>query len=133
MKFNPIPQDAPEFLSDKAHYVKPKHTGNWEENESEMKRSRYYLFKIGRSEKLYPMQDKYIDDRAKELLEQCRSNDERLLLKGYMSPPKNGVTVFIVLTHFGVWQKSDAGFNAYNPDTGEKGYYKLQTTMRNVN
>jgi hypothetical protein len=127
MRFNPIPKDAPEFFSDKAHYVKPKHTGNWEEDMSRMQRSRYYLFKIGRSEKLYPMQDKYIDDKAKTLLEQCRDNDERLVVKGYVSPPKTGTTVFVVLTRFGVYTRSGSSFNVYNPDTGEKGYYELKT------
>ena len=133
MRFNPIPQDAPEFQSTKAHYVKPKHTGNWEEDERTMKRSRYYLFQIGRSEKLYPMQDKYLDGTAKLLLEKCRENDDRLIIKGYLSPPTNGTTVFIVLTHFGIWRKSSNSYNVYNPETGEKGYYMLKTELRYVN
>ena len=127
MKFNPIPTDAVQFHSDKAHYVKPKHTGNWEDNIDDMRRSRYYLFTNGRSIKEYPMQDKYLDDKAKELLAACRDNKERLAIKGYVSPPTNGCTVFMVLTHIGVWRKSTNWSNIYNPETGEKGYYKLKT------
>lgn len=125
--FNPIPTDAPEFFSSKAHYIdcENKVSSRGANREREKTTSRYFIFSIGRSVKNYVLRDKYMDDNALELLEQTRPDNKRLVIKGYNSP--SGFTMFVVLTHFGIYVNSNPGFRVINPETGEFGYYKLET------
>ena len=127
--FNPIPKDAPEFFSDRAHYVCTEHKGSWgAEINDDLKRSRYYLFKIGRSEKEYWFRDKYIDDNAMSLLNDSRRRKVRLVVKGYLSPAKDSPVTFIILTHFGIYHKPNRSeYQTFNPDGGEIGFYRLKT------
>ena len=122
--FNPIPKDAPEFFSDRAHYVNDKETKSKYGNEQKM--TRFYVFSIGRSKKRYHLRDKYLDDRALEMLEESRENGTRLIVKGYNSPALYGSSMFVVLTHFGIYHRLYPGFRVINPNTGEIGYYKLR-------
>lgn len=128
MQFNLIPTDAPEFLSDKARYKGVYHKGTWRKDKDHMDtRTRWYEFKIGRSDKKYLLYDKYTDDRALRLLEDTKRQKQRLVIKGYLSP--QGATMFVVLTHFGVYHRTRAanplGYDVYNPETGNVGYYQL--------
>lgn len=127
--FNPVPQDAPDTRTTMAHYI-GVHTGRGADGVNEdrnKKQSRHYKFHIGRSDKVYWYKDKYMDDRAMELLEQCKENKDRLVLVGYISPEKNSPKYYATLIKFGVYSNptNDPLFNTYNPDTGEKGYYEL--------
>jgi len=122
--FNPIPKDAPEFSSDKAHYIDCKTTVS--KSRSEQTHSRFFIFGIGRSIKNYHLRDKYCDDKALALLERTREDNKRLVIKGYNSPSMYGSSMFVVLTHIGIYHKlSRGGYRVYNPDTGELGFYKL--------
>lgn len=126
-KFNPIPKHAPTFYTDKAHYVRTAHTGDWGRTVNHnMKKIRYYVFTIGSSAKEYWLQDKYADDLAMELLEQAKANDSRLVLKGYNSP--NKTIYFVVLVKFGIYHKPNSGdMQPYSPETGVAGFYCLST------
>jgi len=128
--FNPIPKDAPEFISDKAHFITTVNKGEWQQNGTFISRSRFYHFSIGRSEKVYQMQDKFIDDKAHDLLEEARTRNERLVIKGYLAPTKNGSAMFVVLTHFGIYHKLKRGrYAVFNPETGEEGFYQLRVDL----
>ena len=62
------------------------------------------------------------------MLESARSSKRRLVIKGYSSPAMYGSSMFVVLTHIGIYHKlSRGGYRVYNPDTGELGYYNLIT------
>lgn len=121
--FNPIPQDAPEWQTNKAHYISASDRTKTEGTITT--KVRYYVFKVGRSVKSYRYMDKYVDDKAKELLEKTKESKQRLSLKGYQSP--TGDLTFNILTHFGVYMRDGSGLQVYNPDTGESGYYRLIT------
>ncbi len=134
-KFNPIPTHAPEFRSNLAHFAEVRHSDSsvGKRKDRGKESSRRYIFKIGNSSKLYSFQDKYLDDKAMELLELCATNNERLVLKGYISPTY-GATYFGVLTHFAVWKEDKPSFTIVNPDTGEVGsFYSLNTKLQDVN
>jgi len=124
--FNPIPKDAPEFFTTKAHYIDVKHTVSSRgiNMDREKQKTRFYIFSIGRSVKNYVLMDKYIDDKALEMLERSRADKKRLVIKGYTSHT-NGTTMFVILTHIGIYVKHGIGFQVYNPETGAKGYYQL--------
>lgn len=127
--FNPIPKDAPEFFSDKAHYIDVKHTvsARGANMDRDKHTSRFYIFSVGRSVKNYVLRDKYLDDKALDMLEKARETDARLVIKGYNSP-SNGTTMFVVLTHFGIYHKPNRSeYQVYNPDGGDLGFYKLKT------
>ena len=122
--FNPIPRDAPEFFSDRAHYVEYELISSRRRNSI----SRYFIFKIGRSDKAYWFHDKYRDDKALGLLEQTKPKKVRLVIKGYMAPVKDSPVSFAVLTHFGTYHKPNRSeYQTYNPDGGEIGLYRLKT------
>ena len=128
-KFLPIPTDALDVRTTKAHYI-GVHTGRSADgvNEDRNKtRSRHYKFFIGRSEKVHWFRDKYADDRAMELLEHAKERKQRLVLVGYASPEKHSPRYYITLVKFGIYSKpnDDSVFSTYNPDTGEAGYYEL--------
>jgi hypothetical protein len=121
--FNPIPKDAPEFFSDRAHYIDCKITSS--RSASENHRSRFYVFSIGRSIKNYHLRDKYFDDKALAILEKAREKKKRLVIKGYSSPSFYGSSMFVVLTHIGIYHRLSKGYMVVNPDTGEEGFYEL--------
>lgn len=126
--FNPIPKDAPEFFTAMAHYLDVKHTvsSRGPAMNRQKTKSRFYIFSIGRSIKDYILRDKYIDEVALALLTKSQKHKERLVLKGYLSP--NGVTAFITLTHIGIYYKPRRSeYQIFNPETGELGYYQLNT------
>lgn len=121
--FNPIPIDAPRFFSDKAHYIEDKETKS--KRGADKTIVRYYVFSIGRSVKEYHLRDRYCDDAALEMLESLRLRKKRLVIKGYNSPSMYGSSMFVVLTHIGVYHRLKQGYAVFNPQTGEEGYYKL--------
>lgn len=123
--FNPIPKDAPEFFSDRAHYIDCKITTS--RSKAENYSSRFYIFSIGRSVKNYHLRDKYFDNKALKMLEKARDDNKRLVIKGYSSPSFYGSSMFVVLTHLGIYHRAYPGFRVVNPDTGEFGYYALRT------
>ncbi len=124
--FNPIPKDAPEFFSDKAHYIDCKTTVSRSRMANNGHETRFYVFSIGRSIKNYHVKDKFIDNQALKILE--KAQDKRLVIKGYTSPSLYGSSMFVVLTHIGIYHKlSRGGYRIYNPNTGELGYYSLAT------
>lgn len=122
--FNPIPKDAPEFFSDRAHYI------DYELISSRRRKSvsRYFIFKIGRSDKAYWFHDKHRDNKAARLLENTVTRKVRLVIKGYLSPVKDSPVNFAVLTHFGIYHKPNRSeYQTYNPDGGDIGFYRLRT------
>lgn len=121
--FNPIPTDAPEFFSDKAHYIDFQETNN--RSSTENRSNRFFKFTLGRSVKTYCLRDKGNDDTAFELLKRSMAKRKRLVLKGYISPSSYSPTMFAILTHFGIYHRLKEGYMVVNPDTGEEGYYKL--------
>lgn len=125
--FNPIPKDAPEFFTTKAHYIDVTHTvsSRGADMNREKTKSRFYIFSIGRSLKNYVLRDKYLDDTALELLINSRDRKKRLVIKGYISP--SGTAAFITLTHIGIYHKPNRSeYQIFNPKTGELGYYKVK-------
>jgi len=126
MMFNPIPTDAPEFFSDKAHYVDRRVTTS--HTDTDDTQTWFYIFKMGRSVKKYHLRDKYLDAKALEVLLQAKHKGTRLVVKGYSSPSLYGSSMFVVLTHIGIYHKlSHGGYRVYNPRTGELGFYRLRT------
>lgn len=121
--FNPIPKDAPEFFSDKAHYIDFQITTN--RSSTENRSNRFLKFSLGRSVKTYCLRDKYLDDNAMKLLEQSREMNKRLVIKGYISPSAYSPTMFVILTHIGIYHRLKKGYMVVNPNTGEESYYKL--------
>ena len=127
-KFNSIPTDAPETRTTMAHYV-GVYTGRGADGVNEdrnKKRSRHYKFTIGRSEKVYWYRDKYLDDKAMELLEVCKASNRRLIIVGYHSPAKNGPQHYVTLTKISIYIKTGDTYKMFNPETGEEGYYCLK-------
>ena len=130
MNFNPVPKDAPPFSTDQAHYVGVIHKGKWRKDVAYMNEiTRWYEFRVGRSEKAYFLQDKYLDDKALSILERSKKSNIRLMLKGYNSPSSVPPTMFVILTHIAHYKRSRAGGTLTNepanPLNGQPGYYEL--------
>ncbi len=123
--FNQIPTDAPEFFSDRAHYIDCKETKSKYGNDKSM--TIFYVFSIGRSKKKYHLRDRFLDNKALVMLEISKETNKRLVIKGYTSPALYGSSMFVVITHFGIYHRLFPGFRVINPDTGEIGYYELKT------
>lgn len=125
--FNPVPEDAPEFFTTKAHFINVIHNISTRgADDVEKTRSRFYIFSIGRSVKNYLLMDKYLDDTALNLLMNSRKRKKRLVIKGYVSPASTH-TAFVTLTHIGIYHKPNRSeYQIFNPETGELGYYQLK-------
>ena len=130
MQFNPIPTDAPTAENNKHYFKSVLNKGTWSKDADHLDtRSRWYKFKVGRSDKEYCYQDKFIDDEALSLL--AKTKGKRLVVKYYTSPSgKDQVTYFHILTHFGLYHRTRTGntesYDTYNPKTGELGFYELK-------
>jgi len=125
--YNPIPKDAPEWITDKAHFLgEDENTNRF--NKILKQRTRFYAFRIGRSERTFYFKDQFLDDKACHFLQEAKRQNSRLVLKGYLSPASKGMHGFYVLTHFGLYRRrSSSKRPCVNPETGELSFYKLRT------